>query len=309
MMLAAALAAVLGMAMPTAQEIQKAQPVVGEAMKDTMAAVAAKQKTPVEAADVSVGLVGDADSEAAKYLLLRGAVVLYARGGDYDRAADTVETLRKTVADVPPETMAEVLSAAVAGIAEEKAPRLYAQYREARRVAGAKRAVAEIQPQIRKNPRDAVLRRRYAENLALSGDWPEALKQFARLDQRFAALAVFERTGVATDEMNALKAADFWWGYAAPDPEPFRAHAAEWYRKALAEEGLVSGLQRGIVAKRLAEFEASLKPKPAAMPVAARGRGVPKIIDLSAEYLVIDLSAGPDATNRFQRQDAMGIRG
>ncbi|MBQ9430431.1 MAG: SUMF1/EgtB/PvdO family nonheme iron enzyme, partial [Kiritimatiellae bacterium] len=106
----------------------------------------------------------------------------------------------------------------------------------------------------------------------------------------------FERTGVATDEMNALKAADFWWGYAAPDPEPFRAHAAEWYRKALAEEGLVSGLQRGIVAKRLAEFEASLKPKPAAMPVAARGRGVPKIIDLSAEYLVIDLSAGPDAT-------------
>ncbi|MBQ9431580.1 MAG: hypothetical protein IJU44_08515, partial [Kiritimatiellae bacterium] len=106
----------------------------------------------------------------------------------------------------------------------------------------------------------------------------------------------FERTGVATDEMNALKAADFWWGYAAPDPEPFRAHAAEWYRKALAEEGLVSGLQRGIVAKRLAEFEASLKPKPAGparTPVVAKE--LPKIIDLSAEYLVVDLSAGPDA--------------
>ncbi|MBP5226872.1 MAG: hypothetical protein J6336_05755, partial [Kiritimatiellae bacterium] len=100
-MLTGILAAIAGMAMPTAREIQAAQPVVADAMKGTMAAVSAKTKTPSEAAEISVKFVESAESEAAKYLLLRGAALLYARGGDDDRAVETVATLRETVADVP----------------------------------------------------------------------------------------------------------------------------------------------------------------------------------------------------------------
>ena len=229
-----ALAAVAGMAMPTAKQIQEAQPIVAEVMRGTMAAVNAKTKTPAEAAEASVGFAKSAESEAAKYLLLRGAVLLYARGGDYDRAVETVATLRETVADVPLETEAEILAAAVAGVAEEDAPRLHAQYRQVKRVVDARRAIAELQPLVRRRPADGALRSRYAEALALSGDWSGALEQYARIDAKYTRLAAFERTGEALEGADALAATDFWWGQTVSDPAPFRAHAVAWYRKALA---------------------------------------------------------------------------
>ncbi|MBP5320095.1 MAG: SUMF1/EgtB/PvdO family nonheme iron enzyme [Kiritimatiellae bacterium] len=295
MMLAVAFAAVAGMAMPTAREIQAAQPVVADAMKTTMAAVNAKTKTPAEAAEISVKFVESAESEAAKYLLLRGAALLYARGGEYDRAVETVETLRETVADVPLETVAEILSAAVAGVAEEKAPRLHAEYRKVRRVTDARKAAAELQAQLRKKPTDPVLRGRYAEALALSGDWPGALDQYARLDAKYARLAAFERTGEAMEGADALAAADFWWERDASDPEPFRAHAVEWYRKALEQEGLVTGLRRAAVANLIAEFEKPPQPRAVAGKSAPVAKTSKADAATSALYCVIDLSAGPNA--------------
>ena len=146
---AVALCAAGALAMPTKDELTKAQPLVAELMAPVMAdfkAAGTKDKAAaaVKVADTSVGFAEAAETEAAKFLLLKGAVNFYTRGEAYDKAADAVADLQAKVKDVPSEVIAEITGKATGKISETKAPRLFALYRMAKlqvRAASEARAV------------------------------------------------------------------------------------------------------------------------------------------------------------------------
>ena len=64
----------LVLALPPAGEIGKAQKVVSVLMADDMAALKAGKKTPVEVGDAAVAFSKEAETEAMKYVLLKGTL-------------------------------------------------------------------------------------------------------------------------------------------------------------------------------------------------------------------------------------------
>ena len=98
-------------AMPTRAELTKAQPLVVELMApamETYKTAGAQEKTAaaVKVGDTSSEFAKAAETEAARFLLLKGAVNFYTRGEAYDKAADAVAALQTTVKDVTPAVLA-----------------------------------------------------------------------------------------------------------------------------------------------------------------------------------------------------------
>ena len=91
-----AVTAVCAWGYPTAKELEAAQPLLNELMAPAM-----RGGKPAEAAASAVEFAKDAETEAAKYLLLRGAVDLYARAGDDAKASETFTALLGAVKDDP----------------------------------------------------------------------------------------------------------------------------------------------------------------------------------------------------------------
>ena len=96
----AALIVGIAYAMPTRQEMSRARPLVAELMAPTMAEYKAKTKTAADVADTSVSFAESAKNEATRFLFLRGAISFYIKGGEYGKAADTVEKLKANVKDI-----------------------------------------------------------------------------------------------------------------------------------------------------------------------------------------------------------------
>ena len=264
-------------AMPTQAELKKAQPLVVELMAPTMAefkAAGAKDKATaaVKVADTSTGFVCSAETEAAKFLLLKGAVSFYTRGEAYDKAADAVEALKANVKDVTPAVIAEITGKATGKISETKAPRLFALYRAARLQVRAENEAKTLAQKLKKVKSDA-LQRRYAEALAISGDWEAAYAEFAKLsDAKLKAVAEAEASGTAKN----AESGEFWWAYepAMEDAgEIFKTHAVAFYRLALAADE-ITGLKKNIVEQRI-------KPYGDAVEVAVAKSAEPKRLTYS----------------------------
>ena len=115
----------VALAMPTQQELKKAQPLVAELMAPTMDDFKAKKKTAAEVADMAIKYAGEAETEAAKFMLYRSSVPYYVRGEAYDKAADAVEQLKANVKDVPASVIEEIISKATVRATAKKAPRLF----------------------------------------------------------------------------------------------------------------------------------------------------------------------------------------
>ena len=251
---AVALCAAGVLAMPTKDELTKAQPLVAELMAPVMAdfkAAVTKDKAAaaVKVADTSVGFAEAAETEAAKFLLLKGAVNFYTRGEAYDKAADAVADLQAKVKDVPSEVIAEITGKATGKISETKAPRLFALYRMAKLQVRAASEAKALALKLKKVKSDA-LQRRYAEALAGAGDWKAAYGEFAKLsDAKLVSVVDAESKGKAKN----AETGEFWWAY-KPDldgmDEIFKSHAAMFYRKALAA-GEIAGLKKNIVEQRI----------------------------------------------------------
>ena len=64
-------------AMPTAEEARRAEPVVKKMLAQERAALESGRKTRSEVAASAMKLAGEADSDAAKLLLMKGAFALY----------------------------------------------------------------------------------------------------------------------------------------------------------------------------------------------------------------------------------------
>ena len=86
-------------AMPTAEEIAAAEPLVQEVMKAEMDALRSGKKTREQVGDAAVALAKAAQAPAEKYILLTGAFDYYMRGGSYDKAASALASLRTAIPD------------------------------------------------------------------------------------------------------------------------------------------------------------------------------------------------------------------
>ncbi len=277
---ACSLAVQFACAMPSEMEIRRVQPMVLELMSPHEKNFDAKKETAKEVGDAAVSLAEKAEGEAAKYVLLKGAIHYYALAKEYDLAADALESIRAAVKDFPDDEVASIASKALSRAGTDEAQRLKAICRVALMRSGAVADVKTFRSALRKDPDDKAALRGLADAYVRLGDWKKALKAFSKLGVKAAA---FELDPAANKDFDTLKAADFWWSCRAQEPAPYRAHAAVLYKAAMGE-GLVKGLRMPLVEKRIAEAEALV-----GAVAAADGGTVGKL------YCVIDLSAGPNA--------------
>ena len=266
-------------AMPTKRQLAEAQKLVNDLTVDDIRALNAKQKTAGEVAAKHLDIAAKADTEAGKYLLLQGAFRLYARGGDYDAAADVLQRMKKEISSFPPEVIVELVNCEMRRGTESKAPRVLAIYKDARHTIKYRKLLAAAEVNVEKRPTSKNLKQ-LAECHVQLGNWKKALEAFARA--RVPA-AKWELDQKSVSDCDAFKAAEYWWNYEAEETKPFRAHAAALYRIAL-DGGLVTGLRSEVVKKRIEEVEA------------AGGTGGSPVLSNSKLYCIIDLSAGPNAT-------------
>ena len=251
-----ALCAAMALAMPEKKEFAKTQPLVNELMSSVVKDYKAKKKTAKEVAETAEKFANEAEGEAAKFLLLKGAITYYSRAAEYDKAADMVEAIKADVKDVPPEVLSEIISKATLRISPKNAPRLYALYKAARAQVKAQKELKTLEAALKKRPGNLVARREYAETLAVSGDWQKALKEFAQLKDEAAAMAKAELDGKA----KSAELAEFWWSYKTQSEEAedaIKARAAMYYKKAIDAEEL-SGLKKTLAEQRIAEVGTSV---------------------------------------------------
>ena len=242
-------------AMPTRAELSKAQPLVNELMAPALEeykSAADKVAAAVVVGDRSSAFAAEAETEAAKFLLLKGAVSYYVRGEAYDKAADCIATMQSAISNLAPDAIVEIVGKSTNRISESKAPRLIAYYRAAKLQMRARKELPELEKKL-KRVKSEQLQRQYAEALAISGNWKAAYDAFANLrDKDLARIAEAEAKGTAANE----QAAELWWNY-KPEFEGaenfFKVHAVEFYQRAL-ENGEISGLKKNIVERRIAQM-------------------------------------------------------
>ena len=279
-------------AMPTREEQKTAAPIVGELMNPLVADFRTKKKTAVEVGDAAMAYAKEANTEAAKFLLLKGAIWYFAQAKEDAKAVAAIAALGEQVKDLPPEVMRnDVLKPAIDHMSEQNVPGLFAQFRSA----SAQMEIVKLGPSVRRNRADEATRRRYAELLVVTGDWKAALDVFAKLDDAKAAKAAKDEIGGKT----LAPAGDFWWNYTpaeATAADAIKAHAVVLYRKAIAS-GELTGLKKVVAEKRIASVPFADRFNVSddggagrAANVSAAPRGGSQL------YCVIDLSAGPNAS-------------
>ena len=278
--------ALAAVAMPTRDEQKKAAPIVAELMNPLVADFRAKKKTAAEVGDVAMTYAKEANTEAAKFLLLKGAIWYFAQAKEDAKAVAAIAALTEQVKDIPPEVMRnDILKPAIDHVSEQNVPGLFAQFRSA----SAQMEIAKLASSIKRNRADEPTRRRYAELLAVTGDWKGALDVFAKLDDA-KDMAKAESAG-----KTLAPAGDFWWSYTPTEPtaaDAIKAHAVALYRKAIAS-GELTGLKKVVAEKRIASTPFADSFAAAETAAASAPSAAPSA---NALYCVIDLSAGPDAS-------------
>ena len=271
--IAALAATVQTLAMPTRAELSKAQPLVAELMAPALEeykSAADKTAAAVKVGDDSCAFAAEAETEAAKFLLLKGAVNYYVRGEAYDKAADCIATMQSAISNLTPDAVVEIVGKATGRISESKAPRLLAYYRAAKLQIRARKELPVLEKKL-KRVKSEQLQCQYAEALAISGNWKSAYNAFAKSrNADLARIAEAEAKGAAANE----QAAELWWNY-MPEFEGagnfFKVHAVEFYQKAL-ENGEISGLKKNIVERRIAQIsKETAAPSVAKTSDASRG--------------------------------------
>lgn len=244
-------------AVPSAAALDATRPLVNELMADDLAALKAGRKSAVAVADAARALVANAETEAAKYLLLKTAFSLFLRGKDYDKAADAVEALQAAVPDLPATDVVELVQNGAKGVRSREAPRLFAVYRAAQAHAVAEKERRAASEALAASPDSPTRLRTHAEWCVHAGDWPAARTSFAKLGTDFAAAA-------AATPSDLSAAANFWWNYepvvkhaVLKDPaDAFKRYAVALYQKGLAS-GAITGLKKTLAEKRIQQFAAS----------------------------------------------------
>ena len=244
-------AAVAAVAMPTKAELQKAQAMVSDVTAADVAALKTKSKKPAEVAAKHMELAGEAGNEAEKYVLLQGAFKLYAKAGDYEGAANALAKMNREISDMNPEVIVEIYNKAIFGSMKEKAPKLHAIKEAARRQVSFRKQLTKAEFAAKANPKDTAAQKRLGECYAEIGNWPKALDAFSLAGGGLAKTAEAEKAGTSAPQVSG----DFWWDYESGDEmSTYKLHAAELYRKALAD-GSFKGLARTRAEQRVKEAD------------------------------------------------------
>jgi formylglycine-generating enzyme required for sulfatase activity len=301
----AALAATVG-AMPTQEQVKKAEPLVVELMREDQAAIRSGRKTRSDVAESALALADKAETEAEKLLLIKGAFKLYVRDDKFDEAIEMLQKLQATIPDIPLTNMASIIESE---LHHRKNPpkngeKLYQLKDEIRLRARYMVEVRLLERDVKKKPADRTLRLDLAEHYAYLEKWDLAIENFTAAGGKVGAIAKSEREGGAA----AAKAADFWWDYSAGKADElekcFRAHAAKFYADAISA-GALTGLSKVQAERRIAEakehrdnvfgmtFGTRSSAKVSANDAVANLKSSRK--NGKALYCIIDLSGGPEA--------------
>ena len=243
-------------AMPTAEELAKADPLIQELMKDDLNALRTGKKTREQVGDTAAALAREAQSPAEKYLLFTGAFDQYMRGGSYDKADSALSALREAIPDWKASDEFSLLDKALRSVAFGKGGPVRERHEALKERQQYALKLKKAQTLAQAKPTDKKLQFQVAAYHAALGEWPAALDGFASgSNPACAAAAKLEKESAAPGQV-----ADAWWSAADLKPEflssAIRAHAVDLYRKALASNSL-AGLQKVAAEKRIAEAESA----------------------------------------------------
>ena len=243
-------------AMPTPEETKKVEPLVADLLRNDQAALKSGKKTRVEVAESAMALAEQADSEAAKMLLTKGAFNLYVRAGEFDKAIETLQSLQEAIPDIPPTNMVKIIESSLRAVPRKNGGQLYRLLGEIKTRIRYTDEVKTLEKSVKKNPADRALWLKLAEHYAYLGDWDLALENFAAVDGKVGEIAKAERDGNG----GTKTVADFWWdypkGYAKGKTEEiemcFHVHAAKLYEEAIASDD-IKGLNKVQAERRIEE--------------------------------------------------------
>ena len=243
-------------AMPTQEETKRVEPLVMDLMRDDQAALKSGKKTRAEVAESAMTLADQAESEAAKFLLMKGAFNLYVRAGEFDKAIETLQGLQTAIPDMPPADMAKIIESSLRAVPRKNGGQLYRMLGEIKARSRYTDELKTLENSVKKAPADRSLRLKLAEHYAFLGDWNLALENFAATDGKVGEIAKAERDGKGATK----KVADFWWDYSknhAKDKSDelercFHAHAAKLYEDAIASDD-IKGLNKVQAERRIEE--------------------------------------------------------
>lgn len=267
--------------MPTQAELEKVQGLVTELMRSDVANFNARKMSAADVATSALKYAGEAQSEAARFLLLKGAFFYRVRAEDYDGAMNVISKIRHDIKDVPDATLVKILSSAIRRIPRKSAGRLYDLHQRLQNRVRYAQEVKDLTAKIKSKPSDKSLRTTLGERYALLGEWDKAIPEFAEGNGSIAKAAALEQSADAKPG----DVADAWWEVAGTDCSDislaYRAHAVRFYRTALAG-GSLPGLKKTIAAKRIEEVKAdglvdeSVTNPSAVSPSLAANGGCPK---------------------------------
>ncbi len=242
-------------AMPTKQDIDKVSAVVQDLMRPEQEAMNAGRKTRAEVAQAATSLAEQADSEAAKLLLLKGAFNLYVRDGAFDEAVGTLKTLKETIPDMPPQIVANMIESSLRSVSKKNGGQLYRLLDETKTYIRYQNELKVDLARSAKEPANRMLHLKIAEKYAVLGNWTKALEEFTKGSDRKAADIAQAERGEKTD-LTKKAIADFWWDYPVRKGEEiqkaFKQHAAAIYEAAIAS-GDISGLVKVQAERRIEE--------------------------------------------------------
>jgi formylglycine-generating enzyme required for sulfatase activity len=276
------LLALAAAAMPTDKELVEARGIVTELMSGPVADQKAGRMTHAQMAEKALELADAAETEAAKMLLVRGAVVAFARDGESARAASALSKLRAEVNDLSPDFEADALSRAVKALPSSSDKTLYEKLEDARRLVKCRKDIPILEKRLAKKE-DPAMRGQLAESLAALGDWKRALEEFAKVGGEVARVAKFENG--AGGKIPSAEVADFWWNYPGVKDSSgysvFQRHAVEWYQRALKDDSL-TGLKRNLAEKRIADVgvQSAVASAESVISKCLEGNGRPKDLAL-----------------------------
>ena len=112
-------------AMPTLEQTKKVEPLVMDLMREDQNALKSGKKTRAEVAQSAMEFAGKAESEAVKLLLMKGALNLYVRAGEFDKAIATLHSLKAAITDIPPQIVTNMIETALRGAAKKEDGELF----------------------------------------------------------------------------------------------------------------------------------------------------------------------------------------
>ncbi len=270
-------------AFPPRMELDKAEKIVTEIMSSDVAAFKAKGKSAADVASAALKYADEANGEAARFLLLKGAFVYQVRAQDYDGAKATIGRIRAEIDNVPDKVVADMLASSLRRVPRKHCGQLFDLLQRTQNRVKYTQELQTLAPKAKAAQVDRTVHARMGELHALLGDWKRAAASFAAVGAgKRADIAAWEVAQPGENKkFDAAKAADFWWDEAANAAEDlaaaYRVHAAYWYRRAIKDDAL-PGLKKPLAEKRISEAEKDMDMSEAAnaeVPVAAAAKGDP----------------------------------